>query len=228
MEIFSGQCRYYKYFIRRHEMILQKHSITFDEITYNPQELYDKFSPMFGFRKTLSTSKSGGTCEIVDIDAFEGKNLTEYPEVHKLIKCFKVLEKESWDPPSFARIFYHESGAGIPPHIDEYTECAILMPITWPISPVIYLDLKDKKFERAAWWDEDQFRLDDITWIHQYEYGRPSLINSQLLHTIRNTTDGIRAILRFRISAYTYEECLEMCKNGTFLDLDQVASLNSK
>lgn len=208
-------------------MIFQQHSVTFDEITYNPQELYDKFSPMFSTRTVLSTSKSAGTCEIVDAKAFGGMSLKDYPEVQRLIKCFKVLEKENTISTELARIFYHDPSNGIPPHIDEYSNCAILMPITWPISPVIYLDLRDKEYARGAWWDYDQFRLDDITWIHQYQFGKPSLINSQMLHTIRNTTDTPRAILRFKISAYSYEECLEMCKEGTFLDMDYIASLNN-
>jgi hypothetical protein len=208
-------------------MIFQQHSVTFDEVNYNPQELYDTFSPMFGTRKVLSTNKTAGTCEIVDVNTAAGMSVKDFPEVQRLAKCFKVLEKENTVSGEMARIFYHDPLNGIPPHIDEQSNCAILLPITWPISPVIYLDLRDKEYSRGAWWDYDQFRLDDITWIHQYQYGNPSLINSQILHTIRNTTDTPRAILRFKISAYSYEECLEMCKNGTFLDLEYIESLKN-
>lgn len=201
-------------------MIFNKHSVTFDEITYDPKVLYDKFLPMFGNKATLATSTMG-KCEIVDINKYEGKSLKHYPEVLALSKFFPILEEEHTRADEMARIFFHEPGAGIPPHIDEKSNCAILMPITWPTDPVLYFHGKGKDIRRGNWWQPEEFTLDDLDWIHQYTYGHPSLINSSVPHYIKNTNpDKDRAILRFRISVRTYDECLEMCRNGTFLNLD--------
>lgn len=205
-------------------MQIHKHSITFDEITYDPKELYDTFSSMFHVRTTLYTSKTGGKCEIVDFTKHMGYPLSQHPISQRIAKHFPILQEQIEKNKESVRIFYHEYDAGIPPHVDENCGSALLFPICpWPIDPVIYLKKGDKKMNGGDWLERSEFRLDEIDFIHQYSFGHPSLINSKLPHMIHNLHDTIpRAILRFKIKIKSYEECLEMCKNGTFVIKDPV------
>jgi hypothetical protein len=199
-------------------MIFEKHSVTFNEITYDPQELFKVFSPYFETRTVLATTTLG-KCEIVDVNTACGTSVKNFPEVRKLMNYFPILEEEDKICPELARVFYHEYGTGIPPHIDEQSSAAILFPICpWPIDPVIYLNAGDKKQFRGSWWEPEEFNFTDIEWIHQYRFGHPSLINNLIPHTIKNlNTESPRAILRFRISVADYYQCREMCEKGTFL-----------
>jgi hypothetical protein len=208
-------------------MIFYKESITFDEIHYNPIELRDWWKPFGKYKKTLHTKGTNGTCDICDVPAAEGRQVHDYPIVQTYGSMFTPLPKESLKSDYYARIFTHEPGQGILPHIDQASNCAIIFPIIPnDPSPVIYLNQGDKQYLRGGWWDWSDFTLADIDYVHGYTLGHPSLINSQLIHAQRNTGDSIRAILRFKISWLTYEECVEMCKNGTFLDMDKVNEFN--
>lgn len=205
-------------------MQFYKHSVTFDEITYDPKELYDAFSGMFHKRTTLYTSKTGGKCEIVDFHELMGYHLAHHPIAQRFAKYFPVVQQQIAKNEQSVRIFYHDPGAGIPPHVDEKTNCALLFPICpIPIDPIIYLKKGDKKMDPGDWLEFSEFRGHEIDCIHQYTIGHPSLINSEVPHTVNNYHDTMpRAILRYKIKIKSYAECVEMCKNGTFLIKDPV------
>lgn len=203
-------------------MQIYKHSITFDEVTYDPKELYDIFSGMFDTRTTLSTSKSGGKCDIVDFTKLHGYPLSQHEVVQRFAKHFPVVQEQIAFNNESVRIFYHEPNAGIPPHIDEITNCALIFPICpIPIDPVIYINKGEREMEGGDWNERSEFKLSEIDCIHQYTIGHPSLINSEILHMVHNHHETMpRAILRVKIKIKSFAECLEMCKNGTFVIKD--------
>jgi hypothetical protein len=210
-------------------MQIYKHSITFDEITYDVQELRDWYKPFAHLKGELSTAYTGGVGPICDVAALEGKQVHEYPLIQKLASYFKPLEQEAKLSNFYARIFTSPPGGGLGPHIDEGesamggTHCAIIFPIVPDdISPVIYMKEDPNRNALGSYWEWSDFTLDDIDYVHQYKIGHPSLIDARYIHTGRNFSTQDRAILRFKISHMTYAECYELCKNGEFLNYDLI------
>ena len=198
-----------------------KNSVTFYEISYDVNELHEWYQQFIPFTKILACPCGAGSqTDILDVEALEGKKPHEYEIVQRLAKPFKLLlnfDKEGDNP---VRIFNHNPGEGIPPHIDEVAECALIFPIVpVDISPVFYLKQGDKPYKLGKWWNYNEFTLDDIDYFHQYSFGHPSLINGRALHGVTNThPTSPRAILRFKISHINYEQCIELIKSGEFLN----------
>jgi hypothetical protein len=160
--------------------------------------------------KTLQSQIKPDNVHVLDIDR-PGYDVTKHPAVEKIINQFNINIK-----PGLVDINCFRPNFEFLPHTDQ-VKCTIMIPII-PVdggAPINFY-AKTGIIPEAATDYRRTINATDIVFKHHYSTIHPTIINQRQIHGV-SKLDHERVYLRFKINDYSYEELVELDKQGKLI-----------
>jgi len=199
--------------------LFDKHVI-FDEITYDQEELEEFIKRFKGcvvnhskWQQTIHETIDQGYgvptgYNVIDTRLLEGKAPTEYPEVRNLLNKFKNLNILD----QHVVISHYDVGFKLRPHTDHKCQASIMFPIMPKDAgaELVFHDI-DPPYEPAR--DYKEF-WDQVDYTMKYSTQHPTSFSTQIPHSVAEIQGEPRIYLKFMLFNYTYDQMIEMGKQG--------------
>jgi hypothetical protein len=201
--------------------LIGKHHIVFEELTYDIEALTDLYFKMRHCALEWNEYKyalKGDTHKrqklLDDVPArllavyspmYEGREMTEYPEVQEVISKFNFLTAPSNNDVSFQ---INEPNFNFKTHLDRHLEYTIMLPL-----------LPRENFAPLTFWegsDRDRNTTTKKIYTLDYSMKHPTVFDGKVLHSTEKI-DTERVIFRIKVAGETYNDMLARYKSGTFL-----------
>jgi len=198
-------------------MIQHSKHVIFDEITYDRDQLeifVKQFDQCIVNYSEWQKRQNGGKqnygvptgYNVVDTTRLDGLGPTEYSEVSSLLDKFKIDI-----PAEHVVISHYDVGFRLRPHTDHACNASIMFPIMPKDAgaELVFHDI-DPPYKKAH--DYKEF-WDKIDYTVKYSTEHPSAFSTQIPHSVA-TVQEPRIYLKFMVFNYTYEEMINLCKQG--------------
>jgi hypothetical protein len=217
-------------------MQVYKHHVIFDEISYDREELKDWYDSVKQYRtdfasvmnrirdeqghnKDLSHTKNfkKGLFDTIDTKGIIDKHVLEFEPVAKLVNKFnfdRPLNTIDVD------VLIYRPGYFFHPHVDYHMNCGIMFPILPDegAAPIDFYKMPpNAEWKRAAGYSSYIIFDRDFDYSYHYSLEHPSMFNGNVIHGVRNN-DKERVFLRFKSLWMTYEDIINKCRDGKFIN----------
>ena len=145
----------------------------------------------------------GGGLRALYTPFHEGKQITEYPVVKKIVESFNWLV-----PPDVHDITFmtYNKGFKFPVHYDTHLEYNIMFPL-----------LPKNNMEPINFYEgNDKHNPGKKIYTYYYDQKHPTVFNGKILHDVDKVTD-FRMIFRIKITEETYDNMIDRYKKGDFI-----------
>jgi hypothetical protein len=162
--------------------------------------------------KTLQSQIKPDNVHVLDTDK-QGYDVTSHPAVKKIIDQFNIKIK-----PGLVDINCFRPNFEFLPHTDQ-VKCTIMIPIIPEDggAPINFYS-REGVIPQAATDYRRTLSDADIVFKHSYSTIHPTIINQQQIHGV-SKLDHERVYLRFKINDFSYEELVELDKQGKLIKL---------
>lgn len=201
-------------------MQIYEHHVILDEIDIPVQELIDLWKsfpkecnlPWNEYKLTVRPENYSFSPRVYQDAKFkalftpmhEGKQITEYPVVQKILKQFNWIKKPDYHDITFVS---YEKGFKFPVHYDTDLEYNIMFPL-----------IPSQNFEPINFYEgNDRENPGKLIYTLHYSDKHPSIFNGKTLHDV-NIIEDFRMAFRIKITNETFESMVKRYKQGKFIN----------
>ena len=203
-----------------------KHHCIIDEINYNKDELINLFNripkecelPWNQYKKaikkdggakgyTRNQNRGDGGLNGIFTPYWEGKQITEYPEVQNVLKCFNFITP--LDPHDITFMTY-TPGFTFSNHTDRYLDYNIMFPLIPTDGGEAITFYKGE--------DEDRDNPLGIEYTYKYNTTHPTVFNGKTIHSV-DTIKEYRVMFRIKVVNEPYNDMIDRYKANNFINL---------
>ena len=204
------------------------HHCIIDEISYNNQELIDLFNripkkcelPWNQYKNVIKDAnpnrvyssgrkfqrRGEGGLNGIYTPLWEGKHMTEYPEIKKITNRFNFI-----DPiiPEDVTFMTYNPGFTFANHTDRYLEYNIMFPLIPNDGgePITFYKGKDKDRDDPL----------GVEYTYSYNTTHPTVFNGKTIHSV-DTIKEYRVMLRIKVASEKDEDMIIRYKDGKFMN----------
>jgi len=203
-----------------------KHHCIIDEISYNKQELIDLFNripkecelPWNQYKKaikneggaksyTRNQNRGDGGLNGIFTPYWEGKQLTEYPEIQNVLNRFNFVKPIDEHDITFMT---YTPGFTFSNHTDRYLEYNIMFPLIPNTGgePITFYKGEDKDRDNPL----------GVEYTYSYNTTHPTVFNGKTIHSV-DTIKEYRVMFRIKVVNELYNDMINRYEKGEFINV---------
>jgi len=205
-------------------MIIGKHHIIFDEITYDREALAKLFTEVFepecvvqyAIRKDWGPEHRNAWqpgYQAVDVRRIGKTSLVEFPEIKHIVDQFNLPNLMD---PNDVDILVFDPPYEFVPHVDFKTTCVIMFPILPEDGgePLLFWEGEDLIPERRKKYKDLDSKYFDYSL--KYSTVHPNLFNGMVVHSVPPVSQR-RVYMKFHVIHNSFEELKMLAQKGLLL-----------
>jgi len=203
-----------------------KHHCIIDEITYNKQALIDLFNsipkkcelPWNQYKQAIkdeggaqsyskNQNRGDGGLNGIFTPYWEGKQITDYPEVQDILKHFNFLNPLHVHDITFMT---YTPGFTFRNHTDRFLEYNIMFPLIPSDGGEAITFYKGE--------DKDRNNPLGTEYTYKYDTNHPTVFNGKTIHSV-DTIKEYRVMFRIKVPDEPYNSMIKRYENGEFVNV---------